>query len=196
MTTQNRELMACREAFIAWYPYAGAESAITWDRFEWQAWQAAWNARQPSDNATIRDERTLVTHNPAPHAAAPLLPNGQHLTIHAPAWPGYFDGKAAPEDWTRMEASIFPGLNSAWHPIETAPTDGTMHVRGLHVFSSTDGRLLYWDAVVGHIDTEDGLFYDQGGDVCGWDAADFTHWCPLPEAPGLSNRGEGEAEHV
>lgn len=76
------------------------------------------------------------------------------------------------------------GVPDGWMPAESAPDDGTPHVRGLHVFSSTDGSYLYWDAVVGRIDTEDGQFYDLGGDLTsGWAADDFTHWHPLAAAP-------------
>lgn len=69
-----------------------------------------------------------------------------------------------------------------WLPIDTAPNDGTMHVRGLHVYGP-DGAFLYWDAITGYVDGEGGAFFDMGGDAVGWDAADFTHWHPLAAAP-------------
>ena len=75
-----------------------------------------------------------------------------------------------------------------WQSIDTAPTDGTPHVRGLRVFSSQDGAFLYWDAYVGRIDTEDGNFVDLGGDQIGWEAMDFTHWHPLSAAPTLAGK--------
>lgn len=82
-----------------------------------------------------------------------------------------------------------------WRPIDTAPVDGTHHARGLHVYSR-DGTFLYWDAIAGYIDDEDGIFYDLAGDVPGWEAGDFTHWAALPPSPpltaALSTRGEGE----
>ncbi|MDQ7996116.1 MAG: hypothetical protein AAGC76_09705 [Luteibacter sp.] len=73
------------------------------------------------------------------------------------------------------------GVPDGWQDIATAPNDGTPHVRGLHVYGP-DGKYLYWEQVAGHIDTEDGAFYSEG-DICGWDANDFSHWHPLAAAP-------------
>lgn len=64
-------------------------------------------------------------------------------------------------------------------PIDTAPIDGTMHVRGLYVYDGSGNP--YWEAVAGYIDEEDGIFYTSDGDVAGWSAEDFTHWSPLPK---------------
>lgn len=75
-----------------------------------------------------------------------------------------------------------PVVFGGWLPIESAPNDGTPHVRGLHVYAP-DGQFLYWDIEAGHIDPEDGQFYDQGGEVSGWSSNDFTHWMPLAGAP-------------
>ena len=90
-----------------------------------------------------------------------------------------------------LEKAERAAVPEGWLPIDSAPDDGTPHVRGLHVFSNDDGRLLYWDAYVGRIDTEDGIFYDLGGDVIGWEAMDFTHWRPLPPAPKLAGKEKG-----
>jgi hypothetical protein len=89
--------------------------------------------------------------------------------------------RAALEAIAPMLARV--GVPEGWKPISTAPIDGTPHIRGLHVFSVADGRCLYWDAVCGKIDTEDGSFNALDGDIVGWDAADFTHWHPLSAAP-------------
>jgi len=83
--------------------------------------------------------------------------------------------------------AVAPMLASArvpdgWLPIESAPNDGAMHVRGLMVHGN-DGKALYWDACAGHLDAEDGQFLDQGGNDFGWNADDFTHWHPLAAAP-------------
>jgi hypothetical protein len=65
--------------------------------------------------------------------------------------------------------------------MENAPTE-TLHLRGLWVYSSTTKKPLYFDAVCG-TETEGGGFDYSCGDDCGWRAADFTHWAPVPAAP-------------
>lgn len=105
--------------------------------------------------------------------------------IHIRKWTA--KGKIEPGRYIFYTHTAPPSVLDGWLPIETAPDDGTPHVRGLHVFS--DGDFLYWDAVAGHIDPEDGIFYDEGGDVIGWDAMDFTHWHPLSAAPTLAGKG-------
>lgn len=71
---------------------------------------------------------------------------------------------------------------SEWQPIETAPNDGTPHIRGLHVHNNR-GDFIYWDCHAGRINDETGQFEDLGGEHTGWDADDYTHWTTLPEPP-------------
>ena len=66
-----------------------------------------------------------------------------------------------------------------WQPIETAPRDGTPHLRGLHVVGPHGAS---WDVLSGYVDC-DGEFVDQFGDDPGWSDEDFTHWMPLPTPP-------------
>jgi hypothetical protein len=68
---------------------------------------------------------------------------------------------------------------SEWQPIDTAPKDGTPHLRGLWVNTSTGD---VWDIDAGYID-DHGDFLDLFGDVLGWDVEDYSHWMPLPEPP-------------
>ena len=69
---------------------------------------------------------------------------------------------------------------SEWHPIETAPKDGRLHVRGLIVSSNKSG-MRWWEPIAGRID-DDGEFVDHDGNSP-WRAEDYTHWMPLPAAP-------------
>lgn len=69
---------------------------------------------------------------------------------------------------------------SEWQPIETAPNDGTLHVRGLIVRSAIRGR-QWWEAIAGRMN-DDGEFVDHD-DNSPWRAEDYTHWMPLPEPP-------------
>lgn len=71
---------------------------------------------------------------------------------------------------------------SEWQPIETAPNDGTPHIRGLHVHNNR-GDFIYWDCHAGRINDETGQFEDLGGEHTGWDADDYTHWTTLLEPP-------------
>ena len=71
-----------------------------------------------------------------------------------------------------------------WQPIESAPTDGTLHVRGLWVRTP---RGSYFDAVVGGINDE-GEFVDMDHDSTRWDASDYTHWHHLSAAPTLAGK--------
>lgn len=161
----------------------------------------------PAERAAVPDEWMMVPREPTDD----MLLAGQSAHYQAEeaarieiAEADVFDPREKPGTMRRRKnraAHVFKAMLTAapqppegarvvdgWQPIETAPNDGTLHVRALHVFSSTDGRFLYWDAVAGHIDTEDGQFYDQGGDMSGWSATDFTHWHPLPAAPTLAGK--------
>jgi hypothetical protein len=72
---------------------------------------------------------------------------------------------------------------SEWQPIETAPKDGTPHLRGLWVKRISQGEFWdMWDMDVGHID-DCGDFLNLYGEELGWEADDYTHWMPLPEPP-------------
>lgn len=67
-----------------------------------------------------------------------------------------------------------------WQPIETAPKDDTLHVRGLIVRNKRYGN-SWWEAICGRID-DDGEFLDHDGNAP-WRAEDYSHWIPLPEPP-------------
>ena len=69
---------------------------------------------------------------------------------------------------------------SEWQPIETAPKDGRLHVRGLIVSSNKRG-MRWWEPIAGRID-DDGEFVDHDGNSQ-WRAEDYTHWMPLPAPP-------------
>ena len=69
-----------------------------------------------------------------------------------------------------------------WRDIETAPTDGTPHVRGLWVNSTKAGGYTYWESIAGAIDDGEGEFLDHDGNAP-WHAEDYVHWMPLPAAP-------------
>lgn len=69
-----------------------------------------------------------------------------------------------------------------WQPIETAPKDGTIHIRGLWV-TVKGVKAKEFQQFIGFID-EDGDFKDMVYfDDFGWAAKDYTHWMPLPEPP-------------
>ena len=68
-----------------------------------------------------------------------------------------------------------------WQPIETAPKDGTGHVRGLWVHSAKTGKAIYWEAIAGYVN-DDGDFVDHDSNAP-WRADDYTHWMPLPAPP-------------
>ena len=69
-----------------------------------------------------------------------------------------------------------------WRDIETAPTDGTPHVRGLWVNSTKAGGYTYWESIAGAIDDGEGEFLDHDGNAP-WHAEDYVRWMPLPAAP-------------
>jgi hypothetical protein len=72
---------------------------------------------------------------------------------------------------------------SPWRAIETAPgVDGPLHLRGLHVFSSSTGKYLYTDCVAGLVDEYD-RFITPSGDDTGWSPGYFEFWMPLPPLP-------------
>lgn len=74
---------------------------------------------------------------------------------------------------------------SEWQPIETAPKDGTRHVRGLWVTVTSGDRPTRkeWHEYVGYV-SDDGRFVDPDySDDFGWYANDFTHWTALPPPP-------------
>ena len=80
--------------------------------------------------------------------------------------------------------AIIAGLPElqGWQPIETAPTDGTPHVRGLWVNPTKAGGYTYWESIAGAIDDGEGEFLDHDGNAP-WHAEDYVRWMPLPAAP-------------
>ena len=67
-----------------------------------------------------------------------------------------------------------------WQPIETAPKDGTPHVRGLTVRNNRYGS-EWWEVIAGQL-TDEGEFIDHDKNSP-WRAEDYTHWTPLPPPP-------------
>lgn len=59
-----------------------------------------------------------------------------------------------------------------WHPIETAPKDGT---RFIAVDSDSEIDVVVWDAESGH--------WRDPFDIGGCSLGDITHWMPLPAPP-------------
>lgn len=75
---------------------------------------------------------------------------------------------------------------SEWQSIETAPNDGSEHIRGLWVTIKRSGAEdeIQWRSYAGFIHDESGRFLDVDyGEDFGWEADDFSHWMPLPEPP-------------
>jgi hypothetical protein len=69
-----------------------------------------------------------------------------------------------------------------WLTIESAPMDGTLHVRGLYVYRP-DGSLIGWEAWIGYVEDDGHDFLDSNGEHIGWEADHYSHWMPLPEPP-------------
>lgn len=73
-----------------------------------------------------------------------------------------------------------------WQTIDTAPDDGTIHVRGLWVTVKWNGgpEEREWRQYVGYIEDESGRFIDtEYQQDFGWEAEDFSHWLHLPSPP-------------
>lgn len=70
-----------------------------------------------------------------------------------------------------------------WQPIETAPKDGTGHLRGRWI--NSQGKRPTWTVDSGYVD-DDGEFVSFNGNETGWQTDDYTHWMPLPAPPPLS----------
>ena len=79
-----------------------------------------------------------------------------------------------------------------WQPIETAPRDGTGHVRGLWVHSAKTGKPIYWEAIAGYVN-DDCEFVDHDSNAP-WRADDYTHWMPLPAPPCATWKGASDGE--
>ena len=67
-------------------------------------------------------------------------------------------------------------LKMEWQPIETAPRDGTPHIRGLYVHQKRSGMVdyVFWCCFIGYIEPEHGAFVSIEGDDLGWDADYFS----------------------
>jgi hypothetical protein len=70
-----------------------------------------------------------------------------------------------------------------WKTIDSAPRDGTLHIRGLYVRGpKSHGVEWTWEVCVGYID-DNGDFIDQDDSYIGWEADDYEYWMPLPSPP-------------
>jgi hypothetical protein len=69
---------------------------------------------------------------------------------------------------------------SEWHPMETAPTDGTHILAAVEVHSNITDT-CWWEIHIIGVDDETG---DVDSDLYqGWNWGDYTHWMPLPQPP-------------
>ena len=71
-----------------------------------------------------------------------------------------------------------------WQPIETAPEEGVLHLRGLWVYTlNSAGKKFpaYFQADCG-VMNDDGDFVSASGDDFGWSADDYDWWMPMPQA--------------
>jgi len=80
------------------------------------------------------------------------------------------------------EQEELEALLAGWQPIETAPEDGSTHVRGLWVRCARKDAepFYYWESDIGSI-SDEGEFLSSNGDDFGWRADDYTHWMPEPK---------------
>lgn len=65
-----------------------------------------------------------------------------------------------------------------WQPIETAPKDGTLHLRGYFMWSLNHKNPVAFETKCGR--EKDGEFYYWDGEES---CDNFVLWSPMPEAP-------------
>jgi len=113
-------------------------------------------------------------------------------------WVAWCDGPALPHPLDDVEAAkaFLARLNAdqpaprdevavrEWQPIETAPEEGVLHLRGLWVYTlNSAGKKFpaYFQADCG-VMNDDGDFVSASGDDFGWSADDYDWWMPMPQA--------------
>lgn len=148
----------------------GGEALIN-DDMAAELWRLYLLAGKISGSALLAGERCPTSDKAALYEIACTVLNGIGGVYSdvTGSWPNL----EAPHKAVRpQQAARVP----QWFPIETAPKDGTPHLRALQVDRS---GFIFWEAHAGRINDETGEFQDLGGEYTGWDADDYTHWTPL-----------------
>lgn len=86
-----------------------------------------------------------------------------------------------------VKSEQWAALMGGWLPIESVTIDEPPHVRIIPVYEYS--VFSHYEADVGYIDEDSGVFVDVFGNPTGWDADDYTHWQPLPPAPEQESEG-------
>jgi hypothetical protein len=91
-----------------------------------------------------------------------------------------------------IEAALRLSAGADWQPIETAPNDGTPHVRGLWVTIKREGKPdeREWRYEAGYINDAGDFVDSDYGENFGWEPDQYDAWAPLPAAP-RHETGEG-----
>lgn len=150
-------LEAARQFRVLANPYADAiDESVSADEDE--------PSRVFDSSLRLADEaqRAASIHPPRAQGAgeyAPMVGAGKQVMFHAPAWPGYFDAKSAPECWTRMDGNNLDSLvtdardaaryrwlrtpdNGRWLDVGSEDSDGYVHiVEGKELDEAIDAAL-------------------------------------------------------
>lgn len=76
-------------------------------------------------------------------------------------------------------------MDSKWMPIESAPIDGTPHVRGLWVTIKHEGKPdeKEWRYHAGYINGDGNFVDSEYGEDFGWEADWYDAWAQIPPTP-------------